>query len=204
MNNVLKVAFKRETRIESRPLYQYDYGQVLKFIDIELPYSYEVHFSNYERGNSITQIGDANGVSIPDTLLTTGLPIWAWLYLHTGENDGETEYMVKIPVYKRAIITNDTPTPVQQDVITQTIVALSSGVAVAVASASNAMDAATEATRQCGAARAYMETTQGYMNATSSIYNQINTVIGSGYITLGSTQLTETQLIELLKLIEED
>ena len=203
MNNILKIAFKKETRIESRPLYQYDYGQVLKFIDIELPYSYEVHFSNYERGNSITQIGDANGVVIPDTLLTTGLPIWVWLYLHTGNSDGETEYVVKIPVYKRASITNDTPTPVQQDVITQTIAALASGVAVATASASSAMDAATEATRQCGAARAYMETTQGYKEAAEAAVSQINTAIGNGYITLGSTQLTEEQLIQLLNLIEE-
>ena len=204
MSNILRIAFKHERRIESRPLYQYDYGQVLKFIDLELPYSYEVHFSNHEKGSSITQLGNENGVAIPDSLLTSGLPVYAWLYLHTGDADGETEYMVKIPVYTRAAITNDTPTPVQQDVITQTIAALASGVAVAVASASNAMDAATEATRQCGAARAYMEIAQGYMDATSSIYNQINTAIGSGYITLGSTQLTETQLIGLLKLIKEE
>lgn len=165
IDNILRVSFKHERRIESRPLYQYDYGQVLKFIDLELPYSYEVHFSNHEKGSSITQLGNENGVAIPDSLLTSGLPIYAWLYLHTGDADGETEYMVKIPVYKRAAITNDQPTPVQQDVITQTIAALASGVAVATASASNAMDAATEATRACGGARAYMETTQEYRDA---------------------------------------
>ena len=165
MSNILRVSFKHERRIESRPLYQYDYGQILKFIDLELPYSYEVHFSNHEKGSSITQLGNENGVAIPDSLLTSGLPIYAWLYLHAGDADGETEYMVKIPVYKRAAITNDQPTPVQQDVITQTIAALASGVAVAAASASNAMDAATEATRQCGATRAYMETTQEYRDA---------------------------------------
>lgn len=165
MSNILRVSFKHERRIESRPLYQYDYGQVLKFIDLQLPYSYEVHFSNHEKGSSITQLGNKNGVAIPDSLLTSGLPVYAWLYLHTGNADGETEYMVKIPVYKRATITNDTPTPVQQDVITQTIAALASGVAVATASASSAIDAAAEATRACGAARAYMETTQEYKDA---------------------------------------
>lgn len=106
-DNILRIAFKHERRIESRPLYQYDYGQVLKFIDLELPYSYEVHFSNYEKGSSITQLGNENGVAIPDSLLTSGLPVYAWLYLHTSNADGETEYMVKIPVYKRAAITND-------------------------------------------------------------------------------------------------
>ena len=74
------------------PLYQWDYGQILKITGIPLPEAYEVHFSNSETGGStLTQIGDATGVTIPDELLTTGSDIWAFLYLHEGENDGETE-----------------------------------------------------------------------------------------------------------------
>lgn len=160
MSNILRVAFKHERRIESRPLYQYDYGQVLKFIDLELPYSYEVHFSNHEKGSSITQLGNENGVTIPDSLLTSGLPVYAWLYLHAGDADGETEYMVKIPVYKRAAITNDQPTPVQQDVITQAIAALASGVATATNSAAMAIASASEATAARDGARAYMNIAQ--------------------------------------------
>ena len=160
MSNILRVAFKHERRIESRPLYQYDYGQVLKFIDLELPYSYEVHFSNHEKGSSITQLGNENGVAIPDSLLTSGLPVYAWLYLHAGDADGETEYMVKIPVYKRAAITNDQPTPVQQDVITQAIAALASGVATATNSAAMAIASASEATAARDGARAYMNIAQ--------------------------------------------
>ena len=54
MSNILKVKFGKETKIKTKPLYQYDYGQILKFLDLELPYSFEVHFSNYEHGTSIT------------------------------------------------------------------------------------------------------------------------------------------------------
>lgn len=113
MSNITKIVFKDQTRIEGKPLYQYDHGQKLKFIDLNLPYSYEVHFSNYERGTSLTQIGNSEGVLIPDSLLQTGLDIYVWIYLHTGLDDGETEYMLTIPVYERAKITNEQPTIIE-------------------------------------------------------------------------------------------
>ena len=46
MNNILEVKFGHKNNITSRSLYQYDYGQKLKFLDLELPTSYEVHFAN--------------------------------------------------------------------------------------------------------------------------------------------------------------
>jgi len=69
MYNVLKVSFCKKTNIETKPLYQYDYGQVIKFIDIELPRACEVHFSNYAHGKSTTQVVTSNEVSIPDAYL---------------------------------------------------------------------------------------------------------------------------------------
>ena len=71
-------------------------------------------------------------------------------------------------------------------------------------SAAMARASASEALNARNVTRVYMETTQGYRDAAASIYNQISHAIGSGYITLGSTQLTEAQLIGLLRLIEED
>lgn len=109
--------------------FQWDYGQVLKFDGIELPEAYETHFSNVAvGGNSVTQIGDADGVNIPDQFFTTGETIYAWVYLHDGEDDGETVYAVTIPVKKRPKPSNETPTPVQQDAITEAIAALNSAV----------------------------------------------------------------------------
>lgn len=117
-DNILRIAFKGKTEITTSPLYQYDYGQILKFIDISLPANYEVHFSNYEKGTAITNVGNINGVAIPDTFLQTGLPIYVWIYLHTGLNDGETEYRLTIPVNKRAQPSNEEPTQEQQDSVT--------------------------------------------------------------------------------------
>lgn len=123
-NNVEAVFTKGRTNIETVSLWQYDYGQVLQIIGIDLPEFYEVHFSNEEHGVSTTTIGNADGVAIPDTYLTSGNAIYAWLYLHTGEDDGETVYEIRIPVRKRASISDSPPTPVQQEAITQAIAAL--------------------------------------------------------------------------------
>ena len=113
------------------PLYQYDYGQKLILTGIELPVSYEVHFSNTENGASKTSIGDSTGVMIPDEYLTSGEPVYVWVFLHTGNNDGETEYKGVIYVYKRSRPSDTPPTPEQQSVITQTIAALNKAVAQA-------------------------------------------------------------------------
>lgn len=116
--------FGESRRTVTRRLYQYDYGQVLRF-DLELPQAYEVHFALTEYcGTSITQIGNADGVNIPDSLLTEGKKIYAWVYLHDGADDGETRYTVEIPVAARPEITNQEPAPVQQDAITEAIAAL--------------------------------------------------------------------------------
>lgn len=129
-------------------LYQYDYGQVLILTGVELPVAYEVHFSNSENGISKTSIGNSDGVVIPDEFLTSGEDIYVWLFLHQGNDDGETEYKGIIPVKKRSRPTDIEPTPVQQDVITQTIAALNEAVeqtgqdAAAATSAKNAAETA--------------------------------------------------------------
>ena len=129
MNRILAINFMGSRRTRSVPLYQWDYGQILKFNDLELPEVYEVHFSNNEvSGNSITSIGNADGVQIPDVLLQKGSSIFVWIFLHDTESDGETEYKAEIPVIRRARPTNDQPTPVQQDTITQAIAALNNAV----------------------------------------------------------------------------
>lgn len=148
MSNVVN-AHVRGTTCGTTPLYQYDYGQILKIHGVELPDAYEVHFSNTQNGNATVSIGNADGVEIPDIYLQSGDPIYAWIYLHTGEDDGETKYLITIPVITRAAITGETPTPVQQDAITQAIAALNNGVQRAEAAADGieqtVADALTEA-----------------------------------------------------------
>lgn len=110
MTNVTKIAFKGKRIIELKPFFQYDYGQILRFIDLILPETFEVHFSNYERGTATVVNGANNEVDIPNELFQTGLPIYVWIFLHTDQDDGRTAYMITIPVKPRAKIEENTDT----------------------------------------------------------------------------------------------
>lgn len=126
LSNIIIAEFDNSNYILTSPVYQYDYGLVLKINGIDLPDVYEVHFSNLEfSGESETSIGNSEGVEIPNTYLTSGEYIYAWLFLHTGENDGEVEFKIEIPVRKRAK-PNDEYTPEQETVIERAIALLNS------------------------------------------------------------------------------
>ena len=126
--NTVTLHLKKSSVATAGRLFQYDYGQRLILADVELPEIYEVHFSNCETGESKTMIGNATGVDIPDEYLLSGDNVYVWLYLHDGENDGETEYKGIIYVTKRAKPTDQKPTPVQQSAMDQAIAAFNAGV----------------------------------------------------------------------------
>lgn len=128
MSNIIKLSLLRWQSNPSPSLFQYDYGQRIMFTNGNLPETYEVHFANERDGESITMLGDSTGVDIPDEFLLSGKPLYVWLFLHTGESDGETKYDFIINVRGRAKPTNTEPTPVQQDIITQTIARLNEAV----------------------------------------------------------------------------
>ena len=123
-------------------LYQYDYGQRLVFPDLDLPEAYEVHFASDGDAQTITMIGDADGVLVPDQLLQSPGHLKVYIYLHEGEDDGETEFKALIPVIGRPEPSDLEPTPVQQDAITQAIAALNAAVSESSQSASDAAESA--------------------------------------------------------------
>lgn len=142
--NITTVTFAEGTTYVTAKtnLWQWDYGQILRIQGLDLPEAYAVHFSNDPtRGNSSTEIGGPDGVQIPDAYLQTGKPVYAFIFLHTGEDDGETEYKITIYVNARPQPDGETPTPEQQSVIDQLIAALTAGVAKAEDAAAQAEEA---------------------------------------------------------------
>ena len=128
-SNLVTASLERgKTTVTTHRLWQYDYGMKLRLENIDLPDRYEVHFSNGTSGDAVIAIGDAEGVGIPDQVLTTGESVHAWLYLHTGEDDGETVYHIIIPVFPRAAPGDGTPTPAEQSAVTQAIALLRTGI----------------------------------------------------------------------------
>ena len=87
MRNVTKVRFSGHSAT-AEPLYQYDYGQILTFCGVDLPDSYEVHFAKDGDAQTVSVLGDSSGVLVPDMYLTTAKTVYAWLFLHEGEDAG--------------------------------------------------------------------------------------------------------------------
>ena len=129
-NNVLTAALTSPSQVTyTRYAWQYDYGQILKFTGVDLPEAYEVHFSYAGTGGvTITQIGNADGVAIPDQFFMADKNINVYLFLHSGEDDGETVYNVIIPVKGRPAPSDMRPSTVEQSEITQAIAALNHAV----------------------------------------------------------------------------
>ena len=103
------------------PIIKEDYGILLKIEGADLPNAYEVDFSNNEiNGSSITVIGNADGVEIPQQLIKSGKSIYAFLYF-LGNDYGKTVYRIKIPNVLRPDRTNEQPTPAQASALDQAI-----------------------------------------------------------------------------------
>ena len=144
--------------------YMEDYGQVLKIEGIDLPSVYQVDFSNnLLRGTSMTVLGHADGVAIPDEYISTGRDVYAFLYL-TGDSWGRTIATIRIPNKTRPKRTSEIPTPTQQSVIDQTIAALNDAVE---STAADAEQTASDAAR-AEAARTAAETAEDNAEASAT------------------------------------
>ena len=162
-DNVIVAAFnERDRKCVVGPLWQYDYGQVLKITGLELPALYEVHFANDPRGIAKVMHGTEDGVSIPDEYLTSGASVFAWLFLHTGQDDGGTEYQVEIVVRRRAKPSAEVPTPVEHDVISELIADMTVASEGARAAKEQAVSAAESAEESRDAAEAAVAAAQSY------------------------------------------
>lgn len=129
ISNVVQVVLNETDQyFETQPVFAKNHGNYLEFTGVDLPDYFEVHFAKEETGTSIRDIAENHLVRIPDELLLTGDQIYAWIYLHTTGEDGETMCAIRIPVNRRADITNVEPEPVQHDIIEQAIAALQNGI----------------------------------------------------------------------------
>lgn len=124
--NIITANFARNKRQSiTRKLYQGDYGQILRLKGIELPETFQAHFSNDKIiGTAKKVLGSNNEVTIPDEYLKSGTDIYVWVIIHSDVQDGETRYAITIPVIARPEATDIQPTPVQQDLITTAVAAL--------------------------------------------------------------------------------
>lgn len=131
--NIITAVFSDSRGVYTDTLYRKDYGQILQIQGLPLPLNFETHFSM--NGSIAKQVigTTENGVGmveIPDEYLDESGTLTAYIYLHTGTDAGETEYIIKTRVIPRPDVDPSEPTPVQQDVITQAIAVLNNAVEI--------------------------------------------------------------------------
>lgn len=110
MNNIIIVKLDSTYTAVYSGIWQWNYGQILRFQGGNLPKVVEVHFSLQNKGgDSITRIGTtidgATDVPIPDSFLENGgraqdYKIYAFIYLDDG-TAGNTEYKIEMSVKSR-------------------------------------------------------------------------------------------------------
>lgn len=147
-----------------------DYGQVLEFVGIDLPDTFECIFSNSATSAGVgkKQIGSAQRVLIPDEYLATGQTIYAWVLVHDSEDDGRHMYSVKIPVDDMPDLSPEEPTPVEQSVISQAIAALNTAVDTTSQKALEVSESADRAEHAADGIEAYVERAESAQHAAES------------------------------------
>lgn len=145
MEKVITVDISKSKFLRANPQWQYNHGQKLQFVGVELPPYYEVHFSNSINGEAKKQLGDSSGVLIPFEYFQPGKSIYVWIYI-TDSDSGITQRQVEIPIHKKAICTDEEPTPEQSDIIEEAIGALNS----ALDEVDDRIEAALDSAKQSG------------------------------------------------------
>lgn len=110
-NNIVTASFGAQKKVTTRTVYQYDYGMLLKVVGLELPEYYEIHFCNVNDTETIAKDSNPDGVLIPNEMLKAGKSIIAYIFIHTGDNDGETVAQITIPVIGRPRVAELTGLP---------------------------------------------------------------------------------------------
>lgn len=204
-NHVIVAGYAAGGYTKTRPAFQYDYGQELQlqgFPEGMLPASFEMHFS-IGMGQAITRIGTDGAVAVPNACLERFGTLTAWLFLHDAETDGETKYVIEIPVRSRAKTTDQEPTPAEQSVITEAIAALNAGVtaaeaaqAAAEAAAESVGEAAEQAQGKAGEAAASATAAAGSASAAgeaaAAAAGSATAAAGSASAAAGSETAAET------------
>ena len=152
--NIITAAASATTTVVTSKAYQYDYGLRLEVTGLTLPNVTEWQFSNTASGEAAkTTLGDATGCDVPNELLISGQHIYAWLFVHSGTDDGYTAYTFDIPVQQRTRPIEEEPTPEQAGLISQAVAALNAAVeqtGLDVIATGEDAAAAAESARQAG------------------------------------------------------
>ena len=140
----VKAVFGSLRKTRTQPVYRDDHDLILQLVGVKgLPVHFQAHFANSEYGTAVVMMGSDGEVSIPNTLLATGLPVYCWILVEQGIS-GAVRYSVQIPVRQKARPDGTIP-PEQADIISQAISALNDAGTAAQEAADSAAQSAASA-----------------------------------------------------------
>ena len=140
----VKAVFGSLRKTRTQPVYRDDHDLILQLVGVKgLPVHFQAHFANSEYGTAVVMMGSDGEVSIPNTLLATGLPVYCWILVEQGIS-GAVRYSVQIPVRQKARPDGTIP-PEQADIISQAISALNDAGTNAQEAADSAAQSAADA-----------------------------------------------------------
>lgn len=111
MSKVIKAVFTGRF-CKTQRVFQFDTDDKLQIVNVDLPASFTVDFSNSKTGDSVSVLATSDTVQIPPDLFVPGSEIYAWIWL-SDSNGGHTRCEATIPIDPRARRTGTEPTPAQ-------------------------------------------------------------------------------------------
>ena len=130
MSQTIQITFAQgqTEAIADQPLEQWAYGQTLVFNGLDLPTTYQVDFSNWEfEGDSVPRIGNSDGVSVPVEVLTSGLDVFAFIWIQ-DQDSGSRKYKAQIRVIPGPLPDPEEPNPEESSTIAELIAELNDAV----------------------------------------------------------------------------
>lgn len=95
--NVVEIKVKNQSIIKSRPLYQWDSGQILKVTDQDIPDNTEIQFGNAFMREAIPAFFIDNQVKIPQLAMEQPMEIKAYMMIVEQDNETTTK-LIRIPI----------------------------------------------------------------------------------------------------------
>lgn len=122
-NYIINIDFNGQASCTAPSRYQYNFGQKIRFTGIpNIPAAYETHFANAGQTTPAERImNNGEFVDVPNYLFTSGADIYAWIYVHDTESDGETLYKARIPIINRPMPGDYSEQTEEIDILAQAI-----------------------------------------------------------------------------------
>lgn len=112
MSKIIQAVFSSGKFATTTDVFQWDKGDILQIEGLDLPESYEVHFSNSLNTPALVVSASGNSVETPaEVFENSGREVYAWVVVLESANVYHTIGQIRIPINPRGMPADLIPTP---------------------------------------------------------------------------------------------